>query len=535
MPTVRFIRTWTKMDEQSLVKLYMELTGSPEPVARSVVMQLLEKLDADRHNQEPAPEERIKSKQDSQEEGTGRVSLRQLRTASASLVLCAALWALAGQGRAAETNTGDIFQQPLSLPDAINIALRRSPVILRAQRDVQATEGVAIQTRAIALPKLGVTGDFSAVEPRDVDRPPVNIPGFTFGTDKSWHAQTKIVQSLYEGGRMVSAFRIARLSREQSLLNYQTAAANTIADVEAAYDDVLLAEQQIKVQEASLQLLEQELADTRRRFEAGTLPQFNVLRAEVEVANARPRVIRARNAYRISKNNMANLLGWNVPRETLEDIPLKLSGRLELEPYEPELSQAIRTALARRTELKALRKAEALREAELRNARAGYKPALQAFAGYDAHSSIFSPDLTREQHGWISGVQLNWNVFDGLQTKGKVAEARALLERAVIDLDDSARRIELDVRTAFSNFIEAREVVESQKKVLEQGEEALRLARARNEAGTGTQLDVLSAQTALTEARTTEIQARHDYAVARVRLDRATGMNVPRLENLPQP
>jgi outer membrane protein len=87
--------------------------------------------------------------------------------------------------------------------------------------------------------------------------------------------------------------------------------------------------------------------------------------------------------------------------------------------------------------------------------------------------------------------------------------------------------VELEVRTAYSNFMEAREVLETEKKVVEQGEEALRLARARNEAGTGTQLDVLSAQTALTDARTTQIQALHDYEAARARLERAIGENVP--------
>ena len=70
-------------------------------------------------------------------------------------------------------------------------------------------------------------------------------------------------------------------------------------------------------------------------------------------------------------------------------------------------------------------------------------------------------------------------------------------------------------------------MLESQKKVIEAGEEAVRLATARNEAGTGTQLDLLGAQTALTEARTTQIQAMHDYAAARARLRRAVGANIP--------
>ena len=90
-------------------------------------------------------------------------------------------------------------------------------------------------------------------------------------------------------------------------------------------------------------------------------------------------------------------------------------------------------------------------------------------------------------------------------------------------MDDKARQIELEVRTAYSDFVMAREVLDSQQKVQEQADEALREARARADAGTSTQLDVLDAETSLTQARTTQIQALRDYAVARARLERAIG------------
>ncbi len=441
------------------------------------------------------------------------------------LVVLAGLFLASSKLAAAEplAATNSLITQPLSRSEAINVALRQNPGILRAQRDVAAAQGVVIQTRAIAIPKIQVTGDYTAVQPSSVDRAPADVPGFSFGTDQSWITKLRLVQSIYEGGRMASAFRAARLTKAQSVLNYQTTVANTVLDVQVAYDDVLLAEQQITVQEASVELLGRELADTTRRYEAGTVPRFNVLRAEVELANARPKLIRARNSFRIAKNNLANLLGLNVARETVEDIPLQLTDRLAAEPYAIKLPEAIGLALERRTELGSLRKAQALRKEDIVNARAGYKPSLQAFAGYSAHSSLFNPDISHELHGWLTGVDLSWDIFDGLRTQGKVQETMALYERAGVELDDTSRRIELEVRTAFSNFIESQELLESQKKVVEQAEEALRLARARSEAGTGTQLDVLSAQTALTEARTTQIEALHDYSVARARLERAVG------------
>ena len=426
---------------------------------------------------------------------------------------------------ASVSDTNHFIPQPLSLADAVNLALQRNPNILRAQKDLEAVQGVVIQTRAVAIPKLNLDGSYSAAQPNDVDR--VATPIFTFGNDQNWVTQMKLVQSLYEGGRVLSALRVARLTEERSLLDYQTAVANTVVEVQVAYYDVLLALQQITVQEASVALLTNELGDTTRRYDAGTVPRFNVLRAEVELANARPKLIRARNSYRIGKNNLVSQLGFNVPKEFVEDIPLTLAGKLEAVPYQIELPQAIMLALERRTELGALRKTQALRNEDIVNAKSTYKPSLQAFGGYDVHNSILSTDIADVRNGFIAGLQLNWSLFDGRRTKGKVMEATALYERAAVDLDDTGRRIELEVRTAYSNFIEADEVLKSQEKVQEEAEEALRLARARSEAGTGTQLDVLSAQTALTEARTTQIQALRDYSVARARLERAIGLSMP--------
>ncbi len=435
--------------------------------------------------------------------------------------LCVSLSVLAAD------QTNAVPTQPLSLSDALNIALEHNPSIQKARKDLEANEGVVLQTRAIALPRLQIGGDYAARQPSAVEQPPLPIPGFTFGNDQSWQSGVRLVQSIYEGGRMVASVRAAKLMRQAAMLNYQTSLANAVLDVELAYYAVLLAAEQITVQEASVKLLEQELLDTRRRLEAGTVPRYNVLRAEVELANARPKLIRARNLFRISKNNLANQLGLDVPQHAPEDIPLVLSDKLTPEPLEIDLPTALNEALVRRPELGALRKSGAVLKENLVSARAGYKPSLQAFGGYEAKNSIFSTDLDRVLHGWMAGVQLSWDLFDGGSTRGRVIEANANLGRNAVEQENTRRQIELEVRTAVSVFIEAKEVLESQKKVLEAADETLRLATARSDAGTGTQLDVLGAQTALTDARTTQALALHEYAAARARLRRAVGANLP--------
>jgi outer membrane protein len=508
-------------DEQSVVKMYMELTGTTESDARGVFMYICPESG---EAVEPDADLVLKPASNDAPAGTPQAA----RIALIFFALCwVGLSTPVAQATPPTVGTNTFLTRPLSLADAVNIALQQNPNILRAKQDVEAAQGVSIQTRAIAIPKVNATGAYSAAQKTDVDIVSLQLPNispaFSIGNDQNWSSQIRLVQSLYEGGRILSSLRAARLTREQSMLNYRTAVADAVLDVEIAYYGVLLAVQQITVQEASVELLEHELADTTRRYQAGTVPRFNVLRAEVEVANARPRLIRARNDFRIGKHNLANLLGLHVPKESTEDIPLTLSGKLEAEPYRLDLPRALALALEQRTELGALRKAEALRKEGIVSARAGYKPSLQAFGGYDGHNSTLSQDLGHDDYGWIAGVQLNWSIFDGFATRGRVKQASALYERAAVDLDDTSRRIELEVRTAYSNLMEADEVLKSQEKVVEEAEEALRLASARSDAGTGTQLDVLSAQTALTEARTTQVQALHDYAAARARLERAVG------------
>jgi outer membrane protein TolC len=274
------------------------------------------------------------------------------------------------------------------------------------------------------------------------------------------------------------------------------------------------------------------LDETGKRFTAGTVPRFNVLRAEVEVANARPKLIRARNAYRTSKDRLANLLGEKIPPGT-DELALELTDKLEAAPWNVELSASVLLALEQRSELEALRKGEALGTENIENAKAGYKPSVQVFAGYGSKSSQFTRDLTEELHGWEAGAQLNWNVFDGFLTKGRIQEATGLHKRAQEELAEAERAVELEVRTAYSSFLDAQEVLRSQEKVQESAEESLRLANARAVAGTATQLDVLNAQTALTEARSIQALALHDYAVSRARLERAIGQPVSRATNSP--
>jgi outer membrane protein TolC len=433
--------------------------------------------------------------------------------------------ATADLGRGADTNGAPGWlTQPLSLDEAVQVALNQNRDVVKAQLNLQAAHGEAMQMRAVFMPRLRGSSSYGHTEA--AERSPAGQFGDNDYTPRkdNWEGTIRVVQTIYEGGKLRSAWRAAKWTGEQAWMEYRVTVADVVRNVRTTYYAVLLAEQQITVRAAAVKLLEKELDTIKLRHAAGAVPKFDVLRGEVEVANSRPKVIRARNNWRVAKNDLATLLGWTVPSHILEDVPLTLSTAMEAGAVDLDLPGALARAVERRAEIGVVRARNGLFEESVVSARAGYKPTLGVFAGYGAHASQFREDFFRSVSGPQAGVQLTWDLFDGRKTRGKVIESEAQLARGRVELENVIRRIEQEVRTAWSKLVEAREVLETQKKVQEQAEEAIRLASSRYDAGAGTQLDVLDAQTALTEARTTQVEAVHDYLVARAQFERAVGV-----------
>ena len=189
-----------------------------------------------------------------------------------------------------------------------------------------------------------------------------------------------------------------------------------------------------------------------------------------------------------------------------------------------DLACALQTARERNPSLKAQRQNILIEVEDILLQKAGYKPTLTANAGYTVENNRLSKDLTDVVNGWFFGVQGNWNIFDGGETYGKVKEARARLEEAKINYEDTVQQVDLQVQQAWANLLQAKETITSGQATVEQATEALRLARERLSAGAGVQLDVLNATVQLTQAQTTELQARNSYNAALAEFDRVTAL-----------
>lgn len=427
---------------------------------------------------------------------------------------------------AAEKKPFAPMRRTLTLQGAISLALKQNPDILKSVHEIERTRGQVVEVRAQALPSMKAAGSYTQYDPDLLEGGGgASVSTGTIGSsslggssqDKSWRITLEVKQTLYSGGKVRAAMKIADLAEDVSHQLLRETVANVIAKVRTQFYTALLNRELITVSEESIQLLSDELKDQENRFTAGTVPRFNVLRAEVELANARPEFIRSKNNYLISLLELGKTLGLE------SDEKVDVSGQLRLPPHGVNLSRALAAARKNRSILKAQRDTIETEEHQITVAKAGLKPQISADAGYEFMNSRSTRDLSNVSHGWYLGVTGSWAIFDGYETKGKVDQAKARLASAKVNLADSIQQVELEVQKAYAQAKVAREVIASQTKVVEQAEEALRLAKERLAAGAGTQLDVLDARVALTKARTTQKQALSEYNVALAEYDRATG------------
>jgi outer membrane protein TolC len=151
---------------------------------------------------------------------------------------------------------------------------------------------------------------------------------------------------------------------------------------------------------------------------------------------------------------------------------------------------------------------------------------VQAFAGYELTSRVGTRNAGDYVNGALAGVQMSWPIFDGFLTKGRVDEAKARRGKAAEAKAETTRVIQLQVRSAWSDLRTAQSVLTAQAENIRKAERALELSKSRYGAGAGTQIDVLNAQTALTEARGSYVEALGNYSVARATLIRATGADL---------
>lgn len=412
----------------------------------------------------------------------------------------------------------------LDYPTALRLLQSNNFAIRKAEARVGGAEGNRLAAGARRLPGLSLSAQYQRLDENRLE----SFSGTTFGDTQSWNADLTATQPLYAGGNIDAGIEGSEANLRAARARLDATRQLALLQFRQAWYTALLRRGQIRVQQRNVELREEQLETTRDRMEAGTVSRFEVLRAEVALANARPPLIRARNNFRLAVVDLLTVIGLPAPSGKLPEI----RGDLRYQPFPADLREALTTARRQRPEYRAFRQSAEAARAAVRETRSARRPSLNLTASYGVQKSSFSDQLDDTVQGWAIGLQGSWNFWDWNQTEGRVLAAQASARQAELDLDELDLRIASEVRQALSSVEEAEQLVEASRKVVEQAREALDLAEDRFSVGTVIQLDVLEAQVALTEARLNELQALHDHAVAVARMEQAIG-TVP--DSLPAP
>jgi len=422
--------------------------------------------------------------------------------------------AAAGQ---AETATG---QQPvrLSLNEAIATAVANSPVLATARIRVQRAQDQVREATAQGRPKLSANGSYLRTTPIAT----FTIPGpggeqVTIQTrlPSQTTAQATIAQPIFITGGLSAAKRVAKLQVGIQTFGEAQTLQQLIADVKNAYYGILRAQGSVDVTQSAINVAQERLRLARAQFEAGVSAKFDVTRAEVDVANLQQTLIQATNGVLVAKAALNHVLGVDVNR------PVEVEEqKAAVEPVTVDIEASTGQALEARPEMQQARLGVELAEHTVQLIAKQDDPVLSLSATTDwtANTSTFSPNKTT----YTYGASVTWPIWTGGVTKAKVAQAKDDLATAKQNLEQAKLGVTLDVRTAALGVIESSERVGTAHANVVQAEEALSLARARYQAGVSTEVEVISAEAALTQALTNEVNARYDFLSAKAQLERAT-------------
>src|SRR6266480_3056036 len=471
--------------------------------------------------------------------------------------------AFGGSETRSGVGTGSTGRVPtFTLDQAILTALQRNPTLLNAEQEIKRTRGVIIQVRAQALPQVNANANFQWTDPHltaarilgttttttsgfptggagsslmegipsqvgEVNAPvaaPTATPGVTNVevSDISYAISVTGTQLIFNGTTF-NQIRGTFFQRDSAYFAFRNVLDSLIATVKTQFYQIIVNRELVSVNEENVRLLEAQLKDQQNRFEAGTVPRFNVLQADVQLHNQIPQLITAENNLRISKLQLAKTLGLDFKRRRGDSPPLEAIGDMPYIPRPIELADAIEMGKQRRPFLKQAR-ANVLNQVQQVRATAGqYLPNISTTGGGEWVSDPINSSWHDISKGWTALVQGSLPIWDSGMIAGQVIQQRALLSETKITYDDDVRQVELEIQQAYSNLQQNRELVKSQEKNVEQAEEALRLAKARLDAGAGVQLDVLNAQVQLLTAQSTRLQALFGYNSSLAEFDRATG------------
>jgi outer membrane protein TolC len=405
----------------------------------------------------------------------------------------------------------------LNIQDCLKLTLINNKTLQRVIEEKEIARGEKLKSYSAILPSVGLSGDYTRLdEVASFDAGPAGT--ITMGDLDNYSAGLSVTQPIFAGGSIPAEINAGRL---QSLLADQTVRAavqDVIYAAQHAYYDVLLNQHLYQISADAVRSAQVHLEDVKQKRAGGVASDFDVLRAQVELSNFQAELIQNKNAINIAKTNLLKVMGVS------QDSDIILADELTYVALEMTMQQAVEVAFHNRPDLFGREFDIKLQKQLLNIARSRYFPAISAF--YDNIWSKPDPHRSMEiewGHAWQAGIVATLPIFDGFAREGELVQQKARVKQAQIDLIDAEETTLFELTKALLSIEDAEEFVQSQRLNLKRAEEGHRLAEAGYKEGINTQVEVIDAESALTQAKSLYYQAIYSHLIAKLDLQKAMG------------
>ncbi len=374
-----------------------------------------------------------------------------------------------------------------------------------------------------AMPVVNATGSYSQN---------IEIPIFRFdtpfgrfempqGQKHNYFGSVKLEQPLWLAGKIGIALKIAKIYRDISRLGAAQGESDLQMQVTQAFYGAILAREYHSLTIETEAQLKKHFRNVEAMFEQGLASEFDKLRAEVELANYQPQVLASSETWKTARENLRILLGLDPSEE------LTLAGELaESVPGEVEVETAVKSALENRADLKQLGIQKGILNQMLKLERRNqFWPSF--FFTLEYQRLAQENNLEWNDYFWSDGltaaVAVQVPLFDGFKTSSRIQQAKVNLKRHSINSKLAEEGVRLEVKTSAWKLEEAMETLIAARKAVHQAEKGYAIAEVRYANGISTQVELLDARLAETQAKIGELTARYDIIAARASLRRAMG------------
>lgn len=401
--------------------------------------------------------------------------------------------------------------QPLSLETALDLAYRNSETLRTAQLQLERSQAGLRAQQATQLPTVDLSADLQTSNQSSSGAGTFDSTSTTLGS--TLRTDYDLGLSGERSARIRAAERQVRVSELQVEQTREELRLNTTTDYYAVQEAI----ETIRINQAFLDAAERNLRDTQLREEVGVGTRFDVLQAEVQVANARQTLTQAISQRQISQRQLARRLNIQ-PSIDLTTLAVNIAGAWPL-----SLEESIVLAFQNRAELEQFLVERELNDAQRQASLAAVRPNLGVFAQYGAQSLLSSSSGASSSidDGFSVGAQLNWRLFDGGAARATAAQSEIDIETDESEFESARNDIRVQVEEAYYTLVSNQANIDTASVAVNQAGEALELANLRFNAGVGTQLEVINAIRDLTEAQGNLVTAVLEYNRALARLERS--------------